>query len=206
MRVDRFFYRLPGSRAGPLIGRLSDSVVTIWTIGHSTRTLEELKTLLQEHQIDILADVRTFPTSARCPHFKREHLVWWLSEADIHYCWLGMELGGYRKKQHPHSPHLALISPGFRNYADHTASKEFRRGVEKLQRLAINRRVAIMCAEKLWWRCHRSLLSDYLAACCCIQIMHILEAGRTEPHRLHRAARLVEGRLVYDLGEQARLW
>jgi uncharacterized protein (DUF488 family) len=179
--------------------------VTIWTIGHSTRTLLELVALLKAHRIDALADVRSFPTSQRHPDFRKEHLAQCLPEVDIRYRWLGKELGGFRKRSSPTSPHSALVNSGFRNYADHMDTEEFHQGVVELQAFATKMRVAIMCAEKLWWRCHRSLLSDYLFACCGVEIIHIVDEGKTEPHRLHRASRLVEGRLAYDVGEQAKL-
>ncbi len=150
-------------------------------------------------------DIRSFPSSARHPHFNREHLERALPQAGIEYRWLGKELGGYRKKGDPNSPHTALRSPGFRNYADHTAAEEFVEGIEKLRELATGKRTALMCAERLWWRCHRSLVSDYLTACQGVEVIHIIESGKAEPHRLHRAARLVEGRLVYDVAEQGNL-
>ncbi len=119
---------------------------------------------------------------------------------------MGKELGGYRKKKDPSTPHVATPSPGFRNYASHMASEDFARGIEMLLGLAAQKRVAIMCAERLWWRCHRSLVSDYLHACRGVEIIHILESGRTEPHPLHRAARLLNGRLVYDVDDQPELF
>jgi len=185
--------------------RYTYRVVTIYTIGHSTRTLEELIGLLKEYQIGFLADIRSFPASKRYPHFNKESLEQAFPPAAIDYRWLGKELGGFRKKGNPNSPHTALRSPGFRNYADHTTSEEFRRGIEELVGLAATKWVALMCAEGLWWRCHRMLVSDYLTACRGVKVVHILAEGKTEPHRLHRTARLVEGKLVYDTEEQARL-
>ncbi|MFQ5817715.1 MAG: DUF488 family protein, partial [Terriglobia bacterium] len=154
--------------------------MTIYTIGHSTRTLKQLIGLLREHQIELLADVRAFPSSARYPHFNKEVLSQRLPEAGISYRWLGKVLGGYRKKENPNSPHSALRSPGFRNYADHMATPEFGEGIEELTNLAGKKRarighVAVMCAERLWWRCHRSLVSDYLSACCGVEVLHIVE-------------------------------
>jgi uncharacterized protein (DUF488 family) len=174
--------------------------MTLWTIGHSTRTLEELLAALQAHQTHVLVDVRSFPTSARYPQFNRDSLESNLTEAGISYCWLGKALGGYRKKTGPDSPHTALRSAGFRNYADHMESAEFAEGIEELLKLAEARRVAYMCAERLWWRCHRSLISDYLAGLRGVEVIHIVDESKTEPHRLHRVARVVEGRLVYDVG------
>lgn len=198
--------RIPGVDFGRLEHRDNiHIVVTIWTIGHSTRTRDELVSLLKEHQVKILVDVRSFPASQRNPQFNIENLIQRLPEADIGYHWLGKGLGGYRKRKDPNSPHIALISPGFRNYADHMASEDFRQGALELETMAGQNRIAIMCAEKLWWRCHRSLLSDYLTACRGVKVIHIVEKSRTEIHRLHRAARLVEGRLLYDVGGQLSL-
>lgn len=165
----------------------------IYTVGHSNRTLEELIGLLQEHQIRVLADVRSFPVSTRFPHFAKENLERRLPEANVDYCWLGRELGGFRKRKNPASLHTAILSPGFRNYADHTASEDFHRGLEELKRLAENCRVALMCAEKFWWRCHRRFISDSLVACCGVEVLHIVAEGKSEAHRLTPAARLAQG-------------
>lgn len=180
-------------------------VVTIWTIGHSTHSSDELIALLKEHQLESLVDIRAFPSSARNPQFNRQNLGQRLSEEGLIYHWLGKELGGYRKKTGPNSSHIALVSPGFRDYADHMASEDFLRGVLELEVLAAQKRLAVMCAEKLWWRCHRSLLSDYLVACRGVEVLHIVGQGAVERHRLHRAARIAEGRLIYDLGEPMKL-
>ena len=178
----------------------------VFTIGHSTRSLEELIGLLNEHRIAVLADIRSFPTSSRYPHFNQDVLSQRLPEAGIAYRWLGKELGGYRKQGAPNSPHTALRSPGFRNYADHMASEAFAAGVEKLRELAAAKGVAVMCAERLWWRCHRAFLSDYLVACCDAEVIHLVEPGKTETHRLHRTTRVANGRLTYDVAsEQAKL-
>ena len=179
--------------------------MVIYTIGHSTRTLGELIGLLKENNIELLADVRSYPASARHPQFNRENLALRLPDFSIEYGWLGKELGGFRKTRDPNSPHTALRSPGFRNYADHLATEEFAQGIETLLQLARSERVALMCAELLWWRCHRSLLSDYLTTRCGIEVVHILKEKKREPHRLHRAARLVDGKLVYDVEEQPPL-
>lgn len=177
----------------------------LFSIGHSTRALEELIGALRAHRIQVVADVRSSPTSARYPHFNRTNLYTALPKAGITYRWLGKVLGGYRKKIRPDSPHSALHSPGFRNYADHMESEEFRQGMAKLLKLADKKRVAYMCAERLWWRCHRSLISDYLTAIGGVGVVHILDEKKTEPHRLSPRARVSGDRLVYDLGESGRL-
>ena len=179
--------------------------MVIYTIGHSTRTLGELIGLLKENGIELLADIRSYPASARHPQFNRDNLALRLPDFGIEYCWLGKELGGFRQKRDPNSPHTALRNVGFRNYADHTATDEFARGIETLLQLAGSMRVTLMCAESLWWRCHRSFLSDYLTASCSIEVIHIMGEKKREPHRLHRAARLANGKLVYDVEEQPRL-
>jgi uncharacterized protein (DUF488 family) len=178
--------------------------VQIHTVGHSTRSLEELIGLLRGHGIEALADIRSFPSSKRYPHFHKDVLLQQLPQAGIAYHWLGKALGGYRKKGDPNSPHVAIRSPGFRNYADHMASEEFRAGIDQLGGLASENTVAIMCAERLWWRCHRSLVSDYLAACRGCEVLHIVEAGKIEAHRLNHCARLAAGRLVYDVQDEQR--
>src|SRR5213593_3538130 len=148
----------------------------IYTVGHSTRSLEELIALLREHGIEALADIRSSPSSQRFPHFHKDSLSQQLPKVGIAYHWLGKELGGYRKQSDPKSPHVALRSRGFRNYADHMSSEEFRAGIDQLSGLTGEKAVAIMCAERLWWRCHRSLTSDYLAACRECDVLHIVEA------------------------------
>jgi uncharacterized protein (DUF488 family) len=179
--------------------------MTLWTIGHSTRTLEEFITALTAREIEVLADVRSFPTSARHPQFDEKVLAAELPPAGIAYQGLGKLLGGRRRKTRTDSPHTALRSPGFRNYADHMETEAFRQGVDKLLKLAENRRTAFMCAERLWWRCHRSLISDYLTAICGAEVIHIHDEKKSEPHRLHHTARVAEGHLVYDVGESGKL-
>jgi uncharacterized protein (DUF488 family) len=174
----------------------------IYSIGHSTRTLEELVALIREFSIEVLADIRSFPASARHPQFNKENLEQALPAVGIEYQWLGKELGGFRKKAGVDSPHTALRSPSFRNYADYMATAEFRAGIDRLLALAATKRLAYMCAEVLWWRCHRSLVSDYLTACRGAEVIHILGPGKSEPHRLHRTARLTDGKLIYDVGGQ----
>ena len=179
--------------------------MTLWSIGHSTRSLDELTAALRAHGIEAVADVRSFPTSARHPQFNRERLADELPKAGIAYHWLGKLLGGYRKKKRPDSPHVALRSPGFRNYADHMETEEFAQGIRELLSLVQKQRIAYMCAERLWWRCHRSFVSDHLIALCGAEVVHILDEKKTEPHRLHRTAREADGRLIYDVGETGRL-
>jgi uncharacterized protein (DUF488 family) len=167
----------------------------IWTIGHSTRTIEKLISLLEEHGIKQLADVRSLPGSRRYPQFNKETLADSLSKAGICYEHFP-ELGG-RRKPRENSPNTAWRNESFRGYADYMETEEFDKGVKRLLHLAADAApTAIMCAEAVWWRCHRSLISDYLKAVD-IEVMHILDANKTEPHPYTSAARIVDGKLSY---------
>jgi uncharacterized protein (DUF488 family) len=137
--------------------------------------------------------------------FDEEVLAAELPSTGITYQGLGKLLGGRRRKTLADSPHTTLRSAGFRNYADDMETEDFQQGVDKLLKLAENRRIAYMCAERLWWRCHRSLISDYLTAIRGVEVIHIHDEKKSEPHRLHRTARVEEGHLVYDVGESGRL-
>lgn len=135
---------------------------TLWTIGHSTRSLDEFLALLKDNAIEVLADVRHYPGSRKYPHFNVEPLQDVLQEAGIRYEAF-TELGGRRKVQ-PDSPNTAWRHPAFRGYADYMQTKEFRDGIERLKALASKQRTAIMCSEAVWWRCHRRLIADNLIA------------------------------------------
>ncbi len=175
----------------------------VFTVGHSTRAPEVFLRLLRGAGVRLLVDVRTAPSSRRWPWFGREALAAALEQAGIGYRW-APELGGFRKAR-PDSPHVALTSPGFRGYADHMGTAEFRAALERLVGWARERPTAVMCAEGLWWRCHRRLLADALTAAGC-EVRHLVRAGEVEAHRMHPAARLDEdGRLVYDVGAQPAL-
>jgi uncharacterized protein (DUF488 family) len=169
-------------------------VQTIWTIGHSTRTLEEFLGLLDEYGIEAIADVRRFPGSRRYPYFASEALAESLPAHGIAYRWLP-ELGGRRKVQ-PGSPNTAWRNASFQGYADHLASPEFATGLEKLLELAAERRTSLMCAEAVWWRCHRSLIADVLKLRG-IEVVHIIDAKHTTVHPYTSAARIVDGQLSY---------
>jgi len=168
--------------------------IQIWTIGHSTRSLEEFLGLLHEQSIAALADVRTMPGSRRYPHFNAETLSAALRGKGIEYVHFP-ELGG-RRKALPDSPNTAWRNASFRGYADHMMTVAFRDGVDRLLLLAEQKRTAIMCSEAVWWRCHRSLVSDYLKAGG-HEVIHILGPGKAEPHPFTSAARLVDGQLSY---------
>jgi uncharacterized protein (DUF488 family) len=169
-------------------------MVTVWTVGHSTRSGEEFAGILVAHGIEVLVDVRSFPGSRRYPQFNRAELAESLQQVGIEYKH-EPRLGG-RRTPRKDSHNTAWKNASFRAYADHMESEEFRKGVKDLLELAANARVAVMCAESLWWRCHRSLISDYLKAEG-HTVIHILDQKKTEEHPFTAAARIVEGRLTY---------
>ena len=171
----------------------------IWTIGHSTRSIEDFISLLEENGIKLVADVRMFPGSKRYPQFGREALANSLCESGIRYEHFP-ELGG-RRKTNPDSRNTAWRNASLRGYADYMETAQFQKGVERL--LSLFREVgpaAIMCAEAVWWRCHRSLISDYLKASN-IEVIHILGANKVEPHPFTSAARIIDGALSYATEE-----
>ncbi len=132
----------------------------MYTVGHSTRSAQELLTLLDEADVKLIADVRAFPSSRRHPQFNRGALAQWLAEAGIRYMHLP-GLGG-RRDPVPGSPNGGWREPAFRGYADHLASDEFRTALGQLEAAAGDVATAIMCAEAVWWRCHRRLIADAL--------------------------------------------
>lgn len=169
----------------------------VFTIGHGTRTEDELVAVLAGAGIDVLVDVRRFPGSRRHPHFAREAMEHWVPAAGIAYEWWGETLGG-RRKPAPDSPNVAWRNDSFRAYADHMASDEFRAALRQLEQRATTHQ-AVMCAETLWWRCHRRLIADALVADG-LEVVH-LGMGRDDRHELNETARVDDaGVLVYDLG------
>lgn len=179
--------------------RSATAVKTIWTIGHSTRTLDAFLDLLAEYRIEAVADVRRFPGSRRYPHFARDALGETLPSHGIAYQWLP-KLGGWRPAQ-PDSPNNAWRNAAFRGYADHLASAEFAEGLDALMTLAGQRRTALMCAEAVWWRCHRALIADVLRVRG-IEVIHIVDATHSMVHPYTSPARIVEGRLTYALAPE----
>ena len=167
---------------------------TVWTIGHSTRSLDDFIRLLKLSELANLVDVRSFPGSRRYPQFNRNELSRALSLAGINY-YHCPKLGG-RRKPSSESLNTAWRNPSFRAYADHMESEEFREGVDELLELARNTRTAIMCAEAVWWRCHRGLIADYLKVRGA-EVIHIIDAARSESHPYTEAARIVDGQLSY---------
>jgi uncharacterized protein (DUF488 family) len=167
----------------------------IWTIGHSTRTIDGFISLLEENEIKLLADVRTWPGSRRYPQFNKEALAESLNAHGIRYEHFP-ELGG-RRKPNPASHNTAWRNASFRGYADYMETEQFQKGIDRL--LDISRKAgptAIMCAEAVWWRCHRSLIADYLKAHGA-EVMHILGVNKVEAHPYTSAARIANGELSY---------
>jgi uncharacterized protein (DUF488 family) len=174
---------------------------TLWTIGHSTRSLDEFIALLKDNAIEVLADVRHYPGSRKYPHFNVEPLQQGLHEAGIRYEPF-TELGGRRKVQ-PDSTNTAWRHPAFRGYADYMQTKEFHDGIERLKALASNQRTAIMCSEAVWWRCHRGLISDVFKLHG-TRVLHIMGPAPPPEHPYTSAAHVVDGRLDYS-GDQHQL-
>ena len=173
--------------------------MTIWTIGHSTRSADDFLAVVAAHDIETLVDVRRFPGSRRLPQFGSDALAASLASHDIAYQWLP-ELGG-RRRPDPASPNDGWRNDAFRAYADHIASEEFASGLAELLTLAAGSRTAIMCAELLWWRCHRRLIADVLTSLG-HEVRHIRDAGEAERHELAPPARIVDGVLTYASTER----
>ena len=168
--------------------------ISLWTIGHSTLSIEDFINKLESFEIQLLADVRSFPGSRRYPHFNQEKLDVSLAGADIRYEHFS-ELGG-RRRARPGSLNIAWRNESFRGYADYMETNEFRKGIDRLLEIVTKHRTAIMCSEAVWWRCHRSLISDYLKVKG-VEVNHIMAIGKAEPHPFTSAAGIVNGDLSY---------
>src|SRR5690606_40459573 len=177
------------------------AALTVWTIGHSTRTLDAFLDLLRAQRIEAIADVRRHAGSRKYPHFNPDALTSSLAQTGIAYVAFP-DLGG-RRKARPDSPHTVWRNASFRGYADYMDTPAFARACTRLVELAGQRRTALLCAEAVWWRCHRSMIADELKArgAC---VLHIMEGGRVEEHPYTAAARVVNGELRYG-AEQGRL-
>ena len=174
----------------------------IWTIGHSTRTIEEFIGALQANGIKLVADVRLLPGSKRYPQFNKEELARSLREDGIGYEHFP-ELGG-RRKARKDSRNTAWRNESFRGYSDHMETAEFANGIARLQQMADrDGATAIMCAEAVWWKCHRSLIADYLKVQG-IEVIHIIDENKNEAHPFTSAARVADGKLDYS-GKQPGL-
>lgn len=172
--------------------------MVVYTIGHSTRTLDELLGLLAAHGIEAIADVRRHPGSRRHPHFASDALAASLAARGLGYAWMPA-LGG-RRRARPDSPHRAWREESFRAYADHMDGAEFREALATLMAQAAERPTAIMCAEAVPWRCHRQLIADALLARG-VEVRDIVGPGPAKVHTLTRHARLCGERVVYDAGQ-----
>ena len=168
---------------------------TIWTIGHSTRALDEFIAMLKSLQIESVADIRSFPGSRRYPHFNKEALEVSLPENKIKYTHL-KELGG-RRKVRQDSINTGWRVAAFRGYADYMETNAFKIAITELEAIAVNERTAYMCSEAVWWRCHRSLVSDYLKVNGWT-VMHIMGIGKVEEHPFTSPARVVGDQLIYS--------
>ena len=170
-------------------------MATLYTIGHSTRSLDELIAALKTHQIETVVDIRAFPMSRRLPQFNRDSFEKSLPGAGIRYIWM-RALGGYRKKILDDSPNIGLRNQSFRNYADYMLTPEFDEAMKELLALAAQARTAYMCAERVYFRCHRMLVSDWLVAHG-HEVLHIDATGPVRPHKLTAEAGMIDGRLLY---------
>jgi uncharacterized protein (DUF488 family) len=150
---------------------------------------------LKAHGIETLVDIRAFPMSRRLPHFNREALENELPKLGIRYIWM-KALGGYRKATREDSPHTAMRNASFRNYADYTLTPEFEQAMDELLRIAEQSRIAYMCAERVYFRCHRMIVSDWLVAHG-HEVLHIDAEGPTRPHKLMDEARMIDGKMIY---------
>ena len=168
-----------------------------FTIGHSTRTISEFVGILKSAQVELVADVRTVPRSRTNPQFNFDRFPGELAPSNIGYERIA-ELGGLRARSKTIPPELNGFweNQSFHNYADYALSDAFEAGLAQLEELAAERRTAIMCAEAVWWRCHRRIIADYLLARGWI-VIHLMGEGRTEPARMTSAAKERDGRLVY---------
>ena len=179
------------------------------TVGHGTLASDDLSGLLRAAGVLLVVDIRAHPGSRRHPQFNREAMAGWLADAGVGYRWEGGRLGGRRSTQ-PDSPNTALRNKAFRGFADHMATPEFAAGLDEVLGGAAERPTAIMCAESLWWRCHRRLVADAAVLGCGATVHHLGHDGRLADHALTEGARQANsdesGPVVYDGGlSQPRL-
>jgi uncharacterized protein (DUF488 family) len=177
--------------------------VELLTVGHGTLPAGELAVLLAGAGVALLVDVRSYPGSRRHPQFGREQLERWVPEAGIEYRW-ERRLGGRRQARRD-SPHVALRNAAFRAYADHMGTADFAAALDEVLASAARRGTAVMCAESLWWHCHRRLLADAAVLTRDAGVRHLLHDGRSAPHVVTEGARVVDGVVVYDVGGEVPL-
>lgn len=166
----------------------------ILTIGHSTRSIQEFIDLLKQYQVKEVVDVRSFPGSRKFPWFNKENLPNELSDSSISYCHLPL-LGG-RRKGNKGSHNTRWHNASFRNYADYMETDDFKKGIQMLTEIAMEHRVAYMCSEAVWWRCHRSMISDYLKLNGWT-VFHILSQTNLQEHPYTSPARIEGNKLYY---------
>jgi uncharacterized protein (DUF488 family) len=170
----------------------------VWTVGHGTLAAEQFVSLLRGADLKHLVDIRSYPASRHNPQHARQPLERSLTDAGIAYAW-EQRLGG-RRRPDPASPNVALRHEAFRAYADHMRTREFRAGCDELVERAERKAVAVMCAESVWWRCHRRLLADALVLLRNVEVVHLFHDGRSIPHSPTPEARVLDGEVRYDLG------
>lgn len=176
--------------------KLSDKI--IWTIGHSTNTLEKFVGILKSYDIETVADVRSLPGSRKYPQYNKENLEESLPENGIKYIHIS-KLGG-RRKVSKYSINTGWRHPAFRGYADYMETLEFKNGINELISIVMKSRTAIMCAESLWWRCHRSIIADYLKLNGW-KVIHIFSDHKIEEHTYTQPAKIINGKLDYSSGD-----
>ncbi len=167
---------------------------TIWTIGHSTHSLEEFVAMLYYFNIELVVDIRSFPGSRKFPRFNKEMLEVSLPQNNIQYTHL-KKLGG-RRKVKPNSKNTSWRHAAFRGYADYMETDSFAEGIRELTKISLHQKTAYMCSEAVWWRCHRSMVSDYLKADGW-NVQHIMQIGKSNEHPYTQPARIVDGELTY---------
>lgn len=169
-------------------------VHTIYTIGHSTHSFDIFLNMLKSFNIQILADIRSLPGSEKFPQFNKENLEVSLPENGIIYQHL-IDLGG-RRHTRKDSKNTKWHNAAFRGYADYMETEKFESAIINLEEIATKNTTAIMCAEAVWWRCHRSMVSDYLK-CKGWKVYHIMAVGKVEEHQYTQPAEIINGRLSY---------
>lgn len=172
-----------------------------YTVGHSSRSADEFFSALRAHEVDLVADIRRFPGSERHPQFNKDALAEVLQERQIEYRYFE-SLGGRRSSDRSDSPNTAWENESFRAYADYALTEEFQNALEELIELGENYTPAIMCAEAVYWRCHRRIVADWLIARG-HDVVDIFDPNRANDHELTRFAVVDDGRVVYSADTEA---
>ena len=167
----------------------------IYTIGHSTHSIEVFLSMLQSFDIKTIVDIRRFPGSRKFPQFDQESLKTSLEEVEIQYIHL-VDLGG-RRKANKDSKNTSWNNESFRGYADYMETEAFEKAIEQLEHIALKQTTAYMCSEAVWWRCHRSMVSDYLKAKGW-NVLHIMNIAKAQEHKYTAPARIVDGKVFYS--------